>query len=234
MGRRLHEAHLPCPAGAVVRRSKYANAYSLNEPGSEQMLWRALSRPEKLTKIIDWLAVDEPTHVRYCPRNELYFCNIYAHDVCALSGSYLPRVWWTASALASWSQAGKPEELYEQTVEEMTANALFHWMQQYGLMFDWVRVADLTELQRLANSGAACLILGYGSESEGQGHISVIVPETPTCPARRSGSGEVETPVQSQAGANLYRRSTEMGRWWLKDEIASYGYWACRTHAPSS
>ena len=82
-------ATLPRKPGSVTRRRDPASAHSLNENGQPA---RVAGTPDELcaelAAIADWLAVDQPRHVRYQPRDGLTFCNIYA---CLLYTSPSPR-----------------------------------------------------------------------------------------------------------------------------------------------
>ena len=86
----------PTSSPGSTKRTTPATAKSLDEPNPPG---RQGTTPEELRDeldaIVDYLAVDKPSHVRYQPHDGLTFCNIYAHDYCHLAGVYLPRVWWT-------------------------------------------------------------------------------------------------------------------------------------------
>ena len=70
------------------------------------------------------------------------WCNIYATDYCYLAGLYLPRVWWTAKALAAIVQGNTPPVAYDQTVRETRADDLYQWLLDSGAQFGWRRVFD--------------------------------------------------------------------------------------------
>ena len=52
-----------------------------------------------------------------------------------------------------------------------------------------------------------------------------MVPETPEAPARRNAAGEVEAPLQSQAGASNFRYGTGRKHWWLGEQFADFAFW---------
>ena len=51
----------------------------------------------QLQALADWLGVESSE--RYARSATQTFCNVYAADYCYLAEAYLPRVWWTDSAL---------------------------------------------------------------------------------------------------------------------------------------
>jgi hypothetical protein len=217
---------MPRKSGTVTRRAQIAGAHSLNEPNQPG---RAGETPEKLREelalIIDWLAVDKASHHRYLPRSGLTFCNIYAHDYCHLSGIYLPRVWWTASAIESLSRGESVEPKYESTIDEQRANDLFRWLRDFGPRFGWRRAGTLSELQIEANQGAIGLVVARRKQDGKSGHIVVIVPETEQHRAGRSAEGDVTTPLQSQAGARNFRYGRGTRDWWKDSRFAESAFW---------
>src|SRR5690606_1288977 len=116
-------------------------------------------------------AVDTPAHRRYQPRAGLTFCNIYGHDYCHLAGTYLPRVWWTASAVVAQSAGVKVEPLIGNTLFEVRANDLFRWLRDFGPAFGWRQTGTLTKLQQAANEGGIGLIVARRKEDGRSGHI---------------------------------------------------------------
>lgn len=217
---------MPRRTGTVTRRTGIAGAHSLNEP--DQPGRRGTSPDElreELAAILDWLAVDDPAHVRYQPRNRSTFCNVYAHDYCHLAGVYLPRVWWTPGAIESLASGQRVEPLLEATIEEMRANGLFRWLRDFGPRFGWRQIATLSELQLEVNQGAIGLIAARRREDGPPGHITMVVPETESHRARRNAAGEVTAPLQSQAGRQNFRRGTGRRNWWLDDQFADSAFW---------
>lgn len=216
----------PTRPGRITRRSEEANALSLNEnrqPGRQGA--DADTLRAELAAIIDWLAVDRPEHLRYQPRSGLTFCNIYAHDYCHLAGVYLPRVWWSGAALVSLAQGGQVEPLIGNTVQEMRANDLFHWLRDFGPSFGWRQTGTATKLQQAANQGGVALIIARRKENGRAGHVAAVVPETPEAGARRNALGEVSSPLQSQAGSSNFRYGTGKPQWWLGEEFAESAFW---------
>lgn len=218
--------YAPRRSNTIVRRRDPATAHSLNEPGQPQRQGRTPAELcNELHAIIAWLDVTEPQHARYQPANGLTYCNIYAHDYCHLAGAYLPRVWWTASAIVQLSQGNKVEPQLNATIEEQRANALFGWLRDFGLDFGWRQTGTLTKLQEAANQGAVCLIVARRQSDGPPGHITVVAPETPVHSARRNAAGEVIAPLQSQAGARNFCLSTSTASWWLDDRFAESAFW---------
>jgi len=217
---------MPRKAGSVTRRRDPASAHSLNEKGQPQ---RSGDTPpalrQSLAAIIDWLAVDEPAHLRYQPGAGRTFCNLYAHDYCALAGVYLPRVWWTPEALLQWVAGQEVAPQYGLSIEEMRANDLFRWLRGFGRSFGWRQTGTLTKLQTEVNQGAIGLIVARRKEDGRSGHIVAVVPETEEWRARRDGNGEVVAPLQSQAGASNFRRGTGKTGWWTGEEFAEFAFW---------
>jgi hypothetical protein len=211
---------------ASIKRTALANAHSLNEPGRPG---RAGTSADELRRelgaIVDWLAVDRPTHKRYQPRAGLTFCNIYSHDYCHLAGAYLPRVWWTPRALVSLAQGRSVDALIGDTIAELRANDLFRWLRDFGPSFGWRQTGTLDKLQTAANQGALGLIVARRNEDGRSGHIVAVVPETEGERARRNASGEVIAPLQSQAGRSNFRYGTSKLDWWKSAEFAESAFW---------
>lgn len=219
-------AYAPSKPGRITKRVEEANALSLNEgrqPGRSGGDVDSLRA--ELAAIIDWLAVDKPEHLRYQPRSGLTFCNIYAHDYCHLAGVYLPRVWWSGAALVDLARGKTVEPLIGNTINEMRANDLFHWLRDFGPSFGWRQTGTLTKLQQAANQGAVGLIIARRKENGRAGHVVAVVPETPESSARRSALGEVSSPLQSQAGSSNFRYGTGKPQWWLGAEFAESAFW---------
>lgn len=218
---------MPRRPGSKTRRTDLANAHALNEAG--QPTRQGTSADElraELAAIIDWLAVDEPAHARYQPRQGLTFCNIYCHDYCHLAGMYLPRVWWNEAALLRLQRGEVLQPLIGDTIREMRANDLFRWLSDFGPAFGWRRTGTLTKLQVAANQGAMGLIVARRKEDGRSGHVVAVVPETDTERARRDAvTGEVVAPLQSQAGARNFRYGTGARDWWRGEQFAESAFW---------
>jgi hypothetical protein len=217
---------MPRKRGNITKRSLEANAHSLNESGQPN---RSGTTPEELraelAAIIDWLAVDKPAHLRYQPRNGSTFCNIYCHDYCHLAGVYLPRVWWTSTAILALNARTTVEPLIGDTIFEMRANDLFRWLRDFGLDFGWRQTGTLSKLQTAANQGAIGLIVARRKEDGRSGHIVVVVPETDDERARRDAAGDVIAPLQSQAGTTNFRYGTGKANWWNGEQFAESAFW---------
>ncbi len=217
--------YMPNPNRLAQSRAKPANAHSLleaHQPG--RTATDAAGLRQQLAQIIDYLAVDNSTHLRYQPTKQT-FCNIYAHDYCFLAGVYLPRVWWTQSALVSLTKGQSVVPRYGVSIEEQNANALFRWLRDFGADFGWRQTGNITSLQQHANQGAVCLIIACHRHAGSSGHVAMVVPESSTQRAKRNNEGEVLLPLQSQAGRQNFRYSTGKGAWWLSDDFIDYGLW---------
>jgi hypothetical protein len=216
----------PRKSSHVTRRNEPANALSLNEPNQPG---RAGTTPqelrEELWRIIDHLAVDKASHTRYQPRTGVTFCNIYAHDFCALAGVYLPRVWWTADAIERLTRGEKVDPRIGATIFEQRANDLFRWLHAFGPRFGWRQTGTLDKLQAEANLGAVALIIARRKLEGRSGHVALVVPEKDPFQARRNSAGLVVAPLQSQAGARNFRFDTGTANWWNGEQFAESGFW---------
>ena len=220
------EVLMPRKPGTVTKRTGIANAHSLNEPsqpGRNETTAEGLRT--ELAAIINWLAVDQAMHLRYQPTSNATFCNIYTHDYCHLAGVYLPRVWWTPSAIELLAQGKEVKPLLGDTIDEQRANDLFRWLKAFGLRFGWRQTGTLTKLQTEVNQGAMGLIVARRTEEGRSGHIVMVVPETAEHKARRNGEGEVIAPLQSQAGAQNFRYGTSISNWWNQEKFAESAFW---------
>lgn len=217
---------MPRKPGTVTRRRDPAGAHSLNEPGQPGRSGTGAPQlRSELAAIVDWLAVDNPKHLRYQPGAGSTFCNVYAHDFCHLAGVYLPRVWWTPQALLKLSQGVEVAPLIGDTIGEMRANDLFRWLRAFGPAFGWRQAATPGELQREVNQGAVGVVVARRKEDGRSGHIAVVVPETAEQAARRDAAGEVTAPLQSQAGSRNFRYGTGKANWWNGEEFAESAFW---------
>jgi hypothetical protein len=220
------EVFAPRRAGSETRRTQPATALSLNEPNAPG---RSGTAPEQLRTelraIIDYLAVDKPSHVRFQPRSGVTFCNIYAHDYCHLAGVYLPRVWWTPDAVERLGRNETVEPRLGSTIDEQRANDLFRWLRAFGPRFGWRQTGTLTKLQTEANLGAVALIVARRKIDGKSGHIVLVVPEGEEGSAKRDASGEVTSPLQSQAGVRNFRYGTATANWWRGEQFADSAFW---------
>jgi hypothetical protein len=215
----LPEAHLVA-SHPVRRDSVSARAYLLNEPGAPR---RTAADPAVLAEIVRFLDVENSA--RYQPTDSATFCNVYAHDYCALAGVYLPRVWWLPTALAALAAGHNVAPRYGDTVAEWNANALLDWLRDFGPQFGWSMVATVDELQAAANGGQVAVICAKRRKVSASGHIACVVPEqAPPLVARRDPNG-IRLPLQSQAGRQNFCFSCGHGRWWEGEQFAAHGFW---------
>lgn len=220
--RSITAVHLPTPANMKVMRSNTLYAYALNEAGQPTRK-NSSSNAEKaktLTEIVKWLDVENKA--RYRPKPTSTYCNIYAYDYSYLSSVYVPRVWWTHSALEDLRAGRTVRPSYGNTVVELNANSLFEWFRDFGSKFGWKRTFDLTEMQNAANDGQAVIISAQHKIPNRSGHICPVVPETTAKKAVRSGSTIVR-PLQSQAGRTNRKYQTSL--WWTMNVYRNFGFW---------
>lgn len=215
--------HLPT-TGVTVTRQNFRRAQPLTEtpPVKRKQNDPEAQRVSALRQLIDWFGVE--SRARYLPGGGSTFCNIYAYDYCYMAGAYLPRVWWNHHALVKLEAGQNVPIQAGPTVNEMTANALFQWFNEWGDEFGWRRTIDLTELQDAANRGLVCITVAQAKQGfhHGHGHIVATVPENSTFKALRQ-NGKVLKPVQSQAGA--HNRDYVVQRWWDDGSYAGFGHW---------
>lgn len=218
---------MPRKQGIITKRTEAANALSLNEPGQpvRSSSPEAAVLKKELLAIADWLNVEKVAHKRYQPLSGATFCNIYAHDFCHLAAVYLPRVWWTQPAIAKLAAGQVVQPLYGNTIEEIRANNLLRWLKDFGDNFGWRQTGDLTKLQNAANLGAIALIIARRKEEGKSGHVTMVLPENNVVNAKRDSSGNVTSPVQSQAGRINFKMRNDKAGWWLGSEFAEYSFW---------
>jgi hypothetical protein len=205
----LPEAHLTPPSPPVTRRQREAGwPYSLGEAHMPRRVAGAPGAAAALTAIGDWLDVENlAAHIRWAPRTSTY-CNIYAHDYCALAGAYLPRVWWTPAAIRRLNAGETVAPAYGKSVGELNANALHAWLVARGADFGWTKVAGVGAAQDAANAGKVVVWSGAKKDAKLSGHITMIVPENAGHTAKRDAAGAVLVPLQSQAGRSNCRYHT--------------------------
>ena len=181
----------------------------------------AEGRVAQLGDIVAWLAVDGSPRYR---RDQVTYCNVYATDYCYLAGVYLPRTWWTESALMRMvGGEPAPAAQYDRTIREMRADDLYAWLCEFGPSFGWTRVFDASALQNVANGGGVGIICADRAEAGKPGHITVVVPEASGARATRDADGNVTRPLQSQAGATNFRYSSGVSAWWQDARFRAYG-----------
>lgn len=201
------------PPSPIRRADPWGHAYPLHEPDQP-------TREASLLGLIRWLAVEQ--HQRYRPKLSTTYCNVYAHDFCYLAGVYLPRVWWQQHAVEAFERGEEPSAEYGATVGELSANALFRWLERWSSNFGWRRAQSLDELQDAANAGEVAVICAHRKVESEPGHISVVVPETELQAQRREG--RVVVPVQSQAGARPSQHAVG-DPWWSGAQFQTAGFW---------
>ena len=215
--------HLRADQPAARRNNTGGRAYPLSEAGRPTRDPGAspAQRVQQLQALADWLDVERSA--RYAPTG-VTFCNIYATDYAYLAQVYLPRVWWTGSALMALAQGQTPAVVYEQTVREMRADDLYQWLVEFGPGFGWRRVFDGSALQACANNGGVGVICADREAVGRPGHISVVVPENAMHRAGRDADGHVTEPLQSQAGARNHRFGGAGPSWWRGAQFKAWGF----------
>jgi hypothetical protein len=126
------------------------------------------------------------------------------------------------SAIVELEQGNPVPIVYEKTVDEIRANDIFVWFDEYGARFGWERSFDLDEMQGAANNGEVCIIVGRRKDLSRAGHICPVVPETDDHHAQRQGA-RVIAPLQSQAGSNNFKYRTST--WFTGDQFRAYAFW---------
>ena len=219
--------HMPHAAGSITKRSAPANASSLNEPGQPLRGTNAdpAALKQDLINIVNWLNVEKISNKRYQPANGSTFCNIYAHDFCHLAGVYLPRVWWTQSAIVKLARNENVAPFLGNTIEEIRANNLLRWLKDFGEIFGWRQTGDVTKLQNAANVGGVALIIARRIDEGRSGHVTIVIPENNLAAAKRDANGNVTAPLQSQAGARNFNMGTGNTGWWLGTQFAEHAFW---------
>jgi len=213
--------HLKEKRSDIRRHNDWGRAYPL---GEINMPKRFGTSPEtknrKLIEIINYLDSEQTLHNRYRAKSNATYCNIYAYDYCYLAGVYIPRVWWKGIALLELKNKKKVSAKYGNTVQELNANMLNDWFEDYGVLFGWKRAFNPS-----ANNGEVCIIVAKHKNSNSSGHIAAVVPEHNDFKAIRNSTGEVLIPLQSQAGRSNYRFTTKTKRWWQGGQFQEFGFW---------
>lgn len=218
----IPEASLRSPD--PVRRSQSGDGprvYDLteaNQPGRSGST--PVERAQQLGAIIAYLNVSHSA--RYAAGSGKTYCNIYAHDYAHLAGAYLPRVWWTRKALVALASGQAVHPAYGTTVQELNANSLYNWFEEFGSDFGWRRSVDLTEVQNAANIGQVCIVSGQRKDLNAPGHICAVVPETIQHLAKRQKE-QVTIPLMSQAGASNFEYGGRV--WWPDAKFGRFGFW---------
>lgn len=196
-------------------RSTSSRAYPLPE-------WKPDAVPVSgVEAIISFLDVEKSP--RYKPGNGSTYCNIYAYDFFHAYGVYLPRVWWVQSLLSKSPWDPATSVAYAKTVRELSANALYGWLVDYGPTYGWTPVKDLNALQAEVNQGSIGVICAAQKDPTRSGHITCVVPETAEYKALRDASGNVLAPAQSQAGAT--NKAHFAKDWWKQAKYRVFDFW---------
>lgn len=218
--------HYPTGGRTVSRANSNLRAYPLNEPGLVQFDLKTVADPvERKTDIHNVIKYLDVEHsARYAPDSLHTYCNIYAYDVAYCLGAFLPRVWWTESAIAEIKEGKDVTPLYDRTITELTANLITDWFEKYGSSFGWKRLFDLTLLQNEVNKGMPGIIVAQRINMNNPGHIDAVVPETSSLSAKRAGD-TVLSPLQSQAGAKNKQYYTGLNWWEDTTRFKKFGFW---------
>jgi hypothetical protein len=224
--RAVSAVHLREDRPDITRAFDGGRAFPLGEPDRPRRDGGMVDeRVAQVLVIVDYLDSASPAHKRYAPKGGTTYCNIYAYDFCTLGGAFLPRVWWTDSAIARMQRGEEVAVRYGETVRELNANALHDWLEDHGRQFGWQQEVDLTTLQAAANAGEVCVIVGKRKDLNRSGHITAVVPEHNGFHARRNAAGDVIRPVESQAGVSNFRCAVGNNAWWLNTRFQSCAFW---------
>lgn len=207
-----------------VRRNQSGDGprvYDLTEPNQPGRPGPTpIDRSQQLGVIIAYLGVGHSA--RYAAGAGKTYCNIYAHDYAHLAGAYLPRVWWTRKALVALASGQAVAPAYGTTVQELNANSLYHWLEEFGPDFGWRRSVELTQVQNAANAGQVCIVSGQRKDLNAPGHICAVVPENARYPAKRQKE-QVTVPLMSQAGVRNFEYGGRV--WWTDAKFGRFGFW---------
>ena len=170
----------PRKEGSVTTRTAIAGAHSPNAAGQ---LGRQGTTPEELRSelaaIIDYLAVDQASHVRYQPR---------AGPPSVTSTRMIIVIWLACISRASGGRQ-TPLDVSRRArpwsrvwTAQLTNNAptICSGGCAFGPRFGWRQTGTLTKLQTEANAGAVGLIVARRKIDGKSGHIVMVVPETNT------------------------------------------------------
>ena len=137
-------------------------------------------------KVIDQFNVQ--SNKRYQPASGRTYCNIFAWDVMSAMNVSLPH----------WIKNNEPATSTTSGANELNANAVYNWLQEYGASYGWSKVDNAYDAQKRANDGYPTIAI-WKNTSGASGHVAVVRPE---------GNGYTYTdtkgPVIAQAGASNY------------------------------
>ena len=176
-------------------------------------------------------ALDVENSALYLKSSGDTFCNVYAYHVVSGLGAYLPRLWWTLDVEKKMldgtltpdtvhAESGmKYKNIYGKSItQEQNANMLNAWFERVGEPhFGWEKATDMDAAQTAANNGHIVII--NAAKTGGHGHISVILPELPSSPAKKPG-----IPLQSQAGETNFKIGRG-GKWWSDSKHSNGHAW---------
>ncbi len=222
----LSAVHMTEGKSHVDRSNPNGRAFPLGEPNLPKYDTTSVAkRIESFHKIVDWLDVEKSK--RFRPTTKSTFCNIYAYDLVYLIGAYIPRVWWTAASVNSLLKNKEIEIIYSQTIQEMRANQLHLWFEEFGNLFGWTRKFDIDEVQEDANKGKVCVITAKQMIDVRSGHIVLVAPENDQHKATRNEDGKVVFPLQTQAGRTNRKYFTDVNnsKWWTNRDYQDFGFW---------
>lgn len=225
-------------AGVTLARVRGAIAFA-RAVGQQELAQRLQARLFRVNQYAVVETLNTEDSGRYQPGGGNTYCNIYAFDVVTALGAYIPRTWWTATAIQRIeagdeavsqteyqrrADAGEPvtgliRPQYGETVVELNANSLNTWMRTYGAAFGWTQAADMSAAQDAANGGNVVVILASNADPRRSGHITVVLAESSEHQAARDGQGQVIAPLQSQAGASNFKYDNNSAgegqdQWW--------------------
>ena len=125
---------------------------------------------------------------RYQKTESSTFCNIFSWDVMSAMGCDLPH----------WVKDGAPAGVGEEGAREMTANATYDWLAEYGQSYGW-RAVTAEESQERADAGYPTVAVWKNPDSGKSGHIMVVRPQN-----NKFRYSADEGPVIAQAGLDNY------------------------------
>jgi hypothetical protein len=219
--------HMATTGKNIKRTAQSGRAYPLTEVPPVRRV--AADPPEQrvsaIRQLLDWF--DVKNSARY-KKDQSTYCNIYAYDYSYMTGAFIPRVWWTETALLRLQAGEAVPVVYPGTqpgtINEINANALNEWFKNWGGHFGWRRTLDLDELQSEANQGKVCITVARSKPQyhHGHGHIVAVVPENETFKPRRN-NGKIIATVQSQAGGTNLKYV--VNHWWNDGTYMDFGHW---------
>lgn len=174
----------------------------------------------------------DANHEMYGRTSGATYCNIYATDVVAAMGGYIPRVWWLEKYEKEAIEAMNKKVAYEtkpkygETVQEMNANALNAWFPRVGSYFNWEKAASMEDAQNAANEGNIVVLCAANKVASKSGHISVILAERDQLEAQKK-DGKVDIPLTSQAGASNWKYKVG-SKWWENSDHKDGAAWIHR------